>query len=62
MEGLKADSRALSTLVGVAQGDLRGCLNALQVRIFLAQVGLVQILSNVIVLSLCSLSERGAGR
>ncbi|ETW86126.1 hypothetical protein HETIRDRAFT_308576, partial [Heterobasidion irregulare TC 32-1] len=29
-EGLKADSRALSTLVGVAMGDLRGCLNTLQ--------------------------------
>ncbi|KAL0574691.1 Chromosome transmission fidelity protein 18 [Marasmius crinis-equi] len=29
-EGLKADSRALSTLVGIAQGDLRGCLNTLQ--------------------------------
>jgi chromosome transmission fidelity protein 18 len=34
-EGLKADSRALSTLVGVARGDLRGCLNALQVRTYL---------------------------
>lgn len=31
VEGLKADSRALSTLVGVSRGDLRGCLNALQV-------------------------------
>ena len=31
MEGLKADSRALSTLVSVAKGDLRGCLNTLQV-------------------------------
>ncbi|THH17123.1 hypothetical protein EW146_g3644 [Bondarzewia mesenterica] len=30
MEGLKADSRALSTLVGAALGDLRGCLNTLQ--------------------------------
>ncbi|KAH0583568.1 hypothetical protein H2248_009191 [Termitomyces sp. 'cryptogamus'] len=30
LEGLKADSRALSTLVGVAKGDLRGCLNTLQ--------------------------------
>ncbi|KAG6832058.1 hypothetical protein H0H92_005480 [Tricholoma furcatifolium] len=30
IEGLKADSRALSTLVGVAKGDLRGCLNTLQ--------------------------------
>ncbi|KAF5315882.1 hypothetical protein D9611_004969 [Ephemerocybe angulata] len=29
-EGLKADSRALTTLVGVARGDLRGCLNTLQ--------------------------------
>ncbi|KAG6860581.1 hypothetical protein C0995_009630 [Termitomyces sp. Mi166 len=30
LEGVKADSRALSTLVGVAKGDLRGCLNTLQ--------------------------------
>ncbi|KAJ6624531.1 hypothetical protein B0H10DRAFT_1943134 [Mycena sp. CBHHK59/15] len=30
IEGLKADSRALTTLVGVARGDLRGCLNTLQ--------------------------------
>ncbi|KAJ7047115.1 P-loop containing nucleoside triphosphate hydrolase protein [Mycena alexandri] len=30
VEGLKADSRALTTLVGVARGDLRGCLNTLQ--------------------------------
>ncbi|KAG2020154.1 CHTF18 protein [Coprinopsis cinerea AmutBmut pab1-1] len=29
-EGLKADARALATLVGVAKGDLRGCLNTLQ--------------------------------
>ncbi|KZT09714.1 uncharacterized protein LAESUDRAFT_722683 [Laetiporus sulphureus 93-53] len=29
-EGLRAESRALTTLVGVAQGDLRGCLNMLQ--------------------------------
>ncbi|PFH54126.1 hypothetical protein AMATHDRAFT_135378 [Amanita thiersii Skay4041] len=29
-EGLKVESRALSTLVGVARGDLRGCLNTLQ--------------------------------
>ncbi len=29
-EGLKADARALATLVGVAQGDFRGCLNTLQ--------------------------------
>lgn len=35
IEGLKADSRALSTLVGVARGDLRGCLNALQVCLFM---------------------------
>lgn len=27
---MKADARALSTLVGVAQGDFRGCLNTLQ--------------------------------
>lgn len=31
IEGLKAQSRALTTLVGLAQGDFRGCLNALQV-------------------------------
>ncbi|KAF8511117.1 P-loop containing nucleoside triphosphate hydrolase protein [Hysterangium stoloniferum] len=30
IEGLRADSRALTTLVGVAQGDMRGCLNTLQ--------------------------------
>ncbi|KIL00951.1 hypothetical protein PAXRUDRAFT_821161 [Paxillus rubicundulus Ve08.2h10] len=30
LEGLSADTRALSTLVGVAKGDLRGCLNTLQ--------------------------------
>ncbi|KAI0672750.1 P-loop containing nucleoside triphosphate hydrolase protein [Trametes maxima] len=30
-EGMKADARALATLVGVAQGDFRGCLNTLQV-------------------------------
>ncbi|KAJ7685460.1 P-loop containing nucleoside triphosphate hydrolase protein [Mycena polygramma] len=30
IEGLKADTRALSTLVGIARGDLRGCLNTLQ--------------------------------
>ncbi|KAF9792105.1 P-loop containing nucleoside triphosphate hydrolase protein [Thelephora terrestris] len=29
-ERLKADSRALTALVGIAQGDLRGCLNTLQ--------------------------------
>ncbi|THH10289.1 hypothetical protein EW145_g1444 [Phellinidium pouzarii] len=29
-EGLHADSRALSTLVGVTKGDMRGCLNTLQ--------------------------------
>lgn len=31
LEGLKADSRAISTLVGIAKGDLRGCINTLQV-------------------------------
>ena len=31
IEGLRTDSRALSTLVGIALGDLRGCLNTLQV-------------------------------
>ncbi|KAK7033996.1 Chromosome transmission fidelity protein 18 [Paramarasmius palmivorus] len=30
IESLRADSRALSALVGIAQGDLRGCLNTLQ--------------------------------
>ncbi|KJA27021.1 hypothetical protein HYPSUDRAFT_981028 [Hypholoma sublateritium FD-334 SS-4] len=30
LEGMKADARALNTLVGVAKGDLRGCLNTLQ--------------------------------
>ncbi|KAI0006203.1 P-loop containing nucleoside triphosphate hydrolase protein [Russula compacta] len=30
IEGLRTDSRALSTLVGIALGDLRGCLNTLQ--------------------------------
>lgn len=49
IEGLKADSRALSTLVGVAQGDLRGCLNALQVcrsvRIILC---ILQILCSIV--------------
>ncbi|PVF95198.1 P-loop containing nucleoside triphosphate hydrolase protein [Serendipita vermifera] len=30
MESLKADSRSLTALVGVAQGDMRGCLNTLQ--------------------------------
>jgi chromosome transmission fidelity protein 18 len=31
IEGLRTDPRALSTLVGIALGDLRGCLNTLQV-------------------------------
>ncbi|ESK86737.1 chtf18 protein [Moniliophthora roreri MCA 2997] len=30
LEDLRADSRALSALVGIAQGDLRGCINTLQ--------------------------------
>jgi chromosome transmission fidelity protein 18 len=30
-ESLRADSRALTALVGVAKGDMRSCLNALQV-------------------------------
>ncbi|KAF8512266.1 P-loop containing nucleoside triphosphate hydrolase protein [Gautieria morchelliformis] len=30
VEGMRADSRALSALVGIAQGDMRGCLNTLQ--------------------------------
>ncbi|KAI0780454.1 P-loop containing nucleoside triphosphate hydrolase protein [Trametes elegans] len=29
-EGMRADARALATLVGVSQGDFRGCLNTLQ--------------------------------
>lgn len=29
-EGLKAETRALNTLVAMAKGDLRGCINALQ--------------------------------
>lgn len=29
-EGLKAETRALSTLVAMAKGDLRGCINTLQ--------------------------------
>jgi len=32
MEDLKADSRGLAALVGISQGDMRGCLNTLQVR------------------------------
>ena len=31
IECLKVDSRALNTLVSIAKGDLRGCLNTLQV-------------------------------
>ncbi|KAH9966850.1 hypothetical protein BC827DRAFT_703865 [Russula dissimulans] len=31
IECLRTDSRALSTQVGIALGDLRGCLNTLQV-------------------------------
>ncbi|KAK0211032.1 hypothetical protein DFS33DRAFT_1296980 [Desarmillaria ectypa] len=30
LEGLRADTRALSALVGIARGDLRGCINTLQ--------------------------------
>ncbi|KAG9052747.1 hypothetical protein FS842_009297 [Serendipita sp. 407] len=30
MESLRADSRSLTTLVGITQGDMRGCLNTLQ--------------------------------
>lgn len=56
IEGLKADSRALSTLVGVAQGDLRGCLNALQVR---RSVSNILYLANTI---LCSSSKPEVGR
>ena len=32
---MKVDARALAVLVGVARGDMRGCINALQVRIWL---------------------------
>lgn len=32
LEGLSAETRALSTLVNIAKGDMRGCLNTLQVR------------------------------
>ena len=32
-EGLRADSRALTTLVGLARGDMRCCLNTLQVKV-----------------------------
>jgi len=34
MEDLKADSRSLNALVGASQGDMRGCLNMLQVSNF----------------------------
>lgn len=44
MEGLKADSRAISALVGVANGDLRGCLNALQVSALIAIAKLTLII------------------
>lgn len=30
-ENLRAESRALSALVGISKGDMRGCLNTLQV-------------------------------
>jgi hypothetical protein len=40
VENLKTCSRALSTLVGVAKGDLRGCLNTLQVRFGLSSTEL----------------------
>ncbi|KAI0086408.1 P-loop containing nucleoside triphosphate hydrolase protein [Irpex rosettiformis] len=43
-EGLKAESRALTTLVGVAQGDLRGCLNTLQ----LIKARNVEVTENVV--------------
>lgn len=32
LESLVPDTRALSTLVAIAKGDMRGCLNTLQVR------------------------------
>ena len=47
IEGLKADSRALSTLVSVAKGDLRGCLNTLQVY---ANVHLFNFLAAILML------------
>lgn len=37
-ERLKVDSRALTSLVGIAQGDLRGCLNTLQVYFLLYRI------------------------
>ena len=46
-EGLGADSRALSTLVGIAFGDLRACLNTLQVRHRLNFVHLVVLWSSL---------------
>jgi len=33
IEGLKADNRSLGALVSIAKGDLRGCLNTLQVNL-----------------------------
>jgi hypothetical protein len=44
MEGLKVDTRALSTLVGVTKGDLRGCLNTLQVSLLKDFVGDVRLI------------------
>lgn len=32
-EGLRTESRALTSLVGIARGDMRGCLNTLQASI-----------------------------
>jgi hypothetical protein len=48
-EGVKADTRALSTLVGIAKGDLRGCLNTLQVGLlvgFLPRPGIERMLGS----------------
>ena len=39
LEGLKAESRALTTLAGVSKGDLRGCLNTLQVPLLEIEFG-----------------------
>lgn len=39
IEGLKSDSRALNALVGIAKGDLRGCLNTLQVSTTVVYLG-----------------------
>jgi chromosome transmission fidelity protein 18 len=57
LEDLKADSKALSTLVGIAQGDLRGCLNTLQVCGF-SKIFRTRSLINSAVFSLLNPVER----